>query len=71
MNNKELAEKLELIIDAEGLGKVLTAIENVCDAKAEHVQTKWQDKITTEWWLNASYWIGEARDKIYDKEIRK
>jgi len=66
---KLLQEQLESLIDREGLDEVLTAIEQVCSDKADHVRTNWQDHKTADWWLNASYWAGEARDMSYDPEV--
>ncbi len=40
---QELESKLEDLLDTYGLAHVLSALSDVCAAKAEHVQVNWQD----------------------------
>jgi len=49
MNQKDL-DKLEALVDKYGFGQVLFGIQDICYAKAEHLQTNWQDENSaTEW----------------------
>lgn len=48
-------ETVESLIDKHGADRILEALREVCYAKAEHVETNWQDKAL------ASRWIALAR----------
>ena len=56
----ELENTLETLIDQHGLGTLLAALSNVCFAKAEHVQTNWQDKALAKAWSTS----GKRLDKV-------
>ena len=47
-------EKLEAMIDSDGLCQVLSDLAVVCNAKAEHIQHTWQDAPL------AKVWEGQA-----------
>ena len=43
-------EELELLVDKNGLSKVLFALSEICHRKAEHIATHWQDaSLAKEW----------------------
>lgn len=48
------ADQLESLIDKHGLSQVLTAIEDICNGKAEHIESNWQDSATARAWSKAS-----------------
>jgi hypothetical protein len=68
--NKLLVQQIESLIDNNGLGNVLLALEEVCDAKADHLEHSWQDGVSAAWWSNASYWVKNAYDMAFDREIQ-
>jgi hypothetical protein len=54
MTNHEMAD-LESLIDRYGLNGVVMALAAICNEKAEHVQSTWQDKaLAKAWETNAS-----------------
>ena len=42
--------QLEAMVDRVGLANVLFALEHICGAKAEHIRTNWQDRVTAKAW---------------------
>lgn len=45
---------LEGLIDLTSLAAVLTALEEICDGKAEHLQANWQDPNAAREWDRAA-----------------
>ena len=54
MINQELQDKLEEIVDANSLGRLLEALSQVCYAKADHIEMNWQDRSTSKAWRRAA-----------------
>lgn len=50
--------QLEMLVDATSLQGVLMALSEICDEKAEHVQTNWQDRGLARQWATACGAIG-------------
>jgi hypothetical protein len=50
MTQAELMEALEPLVDASCVGDVLLALARVCNEKAEHLRTNWQDAQTARHW---------------------
>lgn len=55
MNNRKpldpiSAELLERMVDSFDLAGVIDALADICEAKAEHVATAWQDTRTAKLW---------------------
>ena len=50
----KLNNELEAMIDAHGLGAVISAISDVCDAKAQHISENWQDESLANVWQEAA-----------------
>lgn len=50
---------LESMIDARGLDHVLLGLECICDEKALHIETNWQDKKTARPWKTMARRIGK------------
>ena len=60
----DLPEYIEGFIDTHGLAALLDTIEEVCNLKAEHLRTNWQDEDSaTEWEKHAEY-INVANHRI-------
>ena len=54
--------ELESMIDSTSLYDVLWSLERICLAKAEHVETNWQDKaLARQWTYNAELIAKTAR----------
>jgi hypothetical protein len=51
-----LEDSLESLVDGQddGLQGVLDALALVCRAKAEHLESNWQDKAAAKWWTSAA-----------------
>lgn len=49
---------LEALIDSCGLSSVLMTLSDICDAKAEHIRTNWQDQPLARHWDTACGRIG-------------
>lgn len=47
------AEHLEQLIDCYGLPRLLAELSTIAYAKAEHLQTNWQDNILSKAWVRA------------------
>lgn len=57
-------EQLEQLVDRFGLGMILDELAIICDEKAEHVQSNWQDgHLAKVWWHNSKV-IGKAIAKL-------
>ncbi len=50
----ELERALEALVDTHGLGRVVESLRDICNGKAEHVASNWQDgALATAWERNA------------------
>ena len=63
----DLDYKLEQIIDATSVAKVLDMMSGICGQKADHIQSNWQDAPLARKWQRASDRLhklsGEFRNK--------
>jgi hypothetical protein len=50
-----LTDALESLVDQFTLRTVLERLADVCDAKADHVQSAWQDSALAGCWAKARY----------------
>ena len=50
MLNKSEQDALEALIDGNDLGAVLESLAKICDEKAEHLQSNWQDGNSARIW---------------------
>jgi len=57
-------DELELMIDKFGLHNVLTALEQVCQEKADHIRSAWQDRVLANAWDAAAVACANASRKI-------
>lgn len=53
-------ETLERLIDSSTLANVVDALTTICYEKAEHIETKWQDRATAQLWTKAGRSIEKA-----------
>jgi hypothetical protein len=61
----EAMNTLEGMVDKAGLRNVIYALAHICDAKADHVQSVWQDKwLSKEWSILAAKIDKFAHGKI-------
>ena len=54
MSNRQEKHDLENIIDSLGLSTTLELIADICYEKSAHIQTNWQDKVTSRPWEKAA-----------------
>jgi hypothetical protein len=48
---QEHLDQLEELIDAYTLEDVIKGLEEICQGKAMHIESNWQDKVTARpWW---------------------
>lgn len=55
---------LEALVDKHGLLHVLTALENICNDKAEHLAVNWQDVDTAKVWCRAADAINKSLTEV-------
>jgi hypothetical protein len=60
MDYVNLSDTLEELIDKHGITTVLEAIETVCDAKADHLDSVWQDRQYAKLWRKLACKVGLA-----------
>jgi hypothetical protein len=58
----KVSRDLEKMIDKHGLEYVLQQLACICIAKAEHIETNWQDHLTAAVWGRAHKAIMKAAD---------
>ncbi len=58
--NSHERDILEDMVDSSNLFAVLSALSIICDEKAEHIETNWQDQSLARLWQEASGLIGVA-----------
>lgn len=54
MTQQELIQALEPMVDASGLADVVLALARMCNEKAEHLATNWQDASAAKQWDKAA-----------------
>lgn len=57
-------EILEQLIDKHGLLHVVTGLEFVCQEKAAHIRTNWQDNTTARTWDRAASFFRKPNASI-------
>ena len=50
----QLIAEIEPIVDSSSLADVLFALARMCNEKAEHLESNWQDAITARVWDRAA-----------------
>ncbi len=51
---------LETLLDSTSLQALLTALRDICDAKADHIQENWQDTGLANAWNKAAVQVGNC-----------
>jgi len=64
MKNVDIEEFLESVIDINGMSFLLEKIGVICQKKAEHIRTNWQDVVLAEKWERAAGLIVTANADI-------
>lgn len=57
-------QELETMIDQHGLDTVLTAIREICYAKANHIAVEWQDVGLAKLWLAKGIRVNQAAQGV-------
>lgn len=63
MVNEFARQTLETFVDHYTIDDVLTALADICEAKAEHVAATWQDMAMAKRWAKCSVHIDRAAAK--------
>ena len=50
MDNQVLKEQLEKMVDEAGFLTVVSALQDICFEKAEHLRSNWQDETSARFW---------------------
>lgn len=61
---KPLNEALEALIDKYGMSQLLFGLAQVCQEKADHVETNWQDKTTARAWHSDAVAVENLAAKV-------
>lgn len=69
MKKRELMEGLERMIDSSTLNGVLSALVDVCNEKAQHIEENWQDSVTSKPWMRLGRSIERAQVDAYEAGI--
>lgn len=57
-------QELEAMIDFHGLDNVLSAIREICYAKANHIAVEWQDVGLAKQWLAKGIRVNQAAQGV-------
>lgn len=57
-------DELEAMIDSHGLAAILESLEEICNGKADHLSTNWQDERSARVWIHARDAMIRSADKI-------
>lgn len=60
-----IATVLEQCIDQTGLSQVVEHLSEICDAKAEHLRSNWQDQDTARSWERAGKSLSHIASILY------
>jgi hypothetical protein len=58
------ADALETMVDLYQLDTLVAALAVICEGKAEHLRTNWQDPATAKAWERASVALFAAETKV-------
>ena len=58
----EMSETVEAYIDRFSLAELLQIVGEICAAKADHIETNWQDRDTAREWTRAAAVVFRAGD---------
>lgn len=58
---------IEEMIDRVGLAQVVAALGGICEAKAEHVQTNWQDTRLAQLWTRKAGQLSMLTERMTEE----
>lgn len=64
MTTQEMQDTLEALIDSNTLASVVNALARICEEKAEHIRSNWQDGAMAKGWDHDARML--ARPNIYN-----
>jgi hypothetical protein len=64
MTEQQLDDALEALIDKTDIALVIASLERVCWAKAEHLHSAWQDKLSAKQWERTGKLLGTLHSRI-------
>jgi hypothetical protein len=64
INELQIKNQLETILDSSSLSKTLELLAEVCQDKAEHIRTNWQDEGLAKLWNRAGNKISAIKQQI-------
>jgi hypothetical protein len=59
---------LEGMVDRVGISNVLYALAHICNAKAEHLEHNWQDRISAKVWAKRAAFFDDKASTILMQE---
>ncbi len=54
MDTLDLDQRLEYLIDKHGLSKTIATLVTICQEKAEHLESNWQEPTLAKQWTRAA-----------------
>lgn len=63
MNKQPSIDALERAVDTYGLPWVLETLEGICNAKADHLSSNWQDSVGEKVWHQAAQALAKLNTK--------
>lgn len=57
--------KLECAIDEYGVNEMLSAMSRICDDKADHIESSYNDKSTAQWWRQRAIALNDLASHPY------
>ena len=64
IGTRNLTAALEALVDRHSVQAVLLDLAFICDEKAEHISSHWQDRVTAAAWMRASRICDKAQAKV-------
>jgi hypothetical protein len=57
---QELMDRLEAIVDAAGMDETLRMLGEICNLKADHLRSNWQDEASAKWFEKIARRLGKV-----------
>jgi|TARA_R110000824_G_scaffold11785_6_gene51750 hypothetical protein len=64
MLNEQHQQQIELLVDRHSVTEVIAALVEVCQAKADHINTNWQDTLSAAHWNHLAGKLDDCHDNI-------
>lgn len=62
MKNPEFINDLEIFIDNNSVQDVIIMLRTLCEEKATHVESTWQDRILARQWRKAAVYLDRVSE---------